>query len=102
MRISDWSSDVCSSDLQLDSPIFEAFAFLNFSFCPDLDHKIEAWRSSFSHSPFSELIHIVTAAEKESGSETSAKADLSWALPNIKFSAEDKNFLKKVIFKTKP
>src|SRR3546814_3883787 len=71
MRISDWSSDVCSSDL---SP--EPLVALAMTFHPSLFLRIDAFRGAELHGPL-ESARLISCGSRPRGSVYAANP-LSW------------------------
>src|SRR3546814_3095253 len=55
MRISDWSSDVCSSDLQVDAPTIQGARWTGAARLP---HKLRRWRIAVA--PPEQRIHPIS------------------------------------------
>jgi hypothetical protein len=70
------------------------FLHLNTPFNPNKEHVSEGWRFSAFNSPLSSWLERLGATRAEPHVRQTAAQVLEWALENIKFSLEDKKFIK--------
>src|SRR3546814_13232403 len=81
MRISDWSSDVCSSDLLITHPLLDAFTSYGTQLWWPLRPTPTSWSSIFIIDPFFTLpLFATVAAAFIVGLSAKARRALCWAL----------------------
>src|SRR3546814_1625603 len=85
MRISDWSSDVCSSDLISGNVFFQSlFSFTLLKEGPE--HRDHAHNDDTNNDRFQVFLHKLDSAQKESGQGHGSGPD--YCSKNIKKSEE--------------